>query len=547
MKTLKRYGALLLALLMLVGVLASCGDKPADTSDPADDSTSVAESSDVDDSTPTIDEPDDSDPLVDSEITDSEPTDDPATPDTPSSGGTTKANGKKTTTTKKKTTTTAPKKAALSIKGKTFTIATPWGIKPEKAGVGEYEDALLQRYADLEKNYGCKIDFTCPGGGYNGFCDAFVAACLSENYFADIIESQIWQTRSWMRTGYLAELDKINTLNLKDEKWLASKTNLGYYDGHYYGTDFTSFFGRYINFNNGAMLVNLDLLKDKGYDIYKIIKDGQWTREKYREIAKKFTYSKGGKKIDRWGICGINWYNILWATGHRTASWDGKKYVFDMKNAEVLGALQYLLDMQYVDQSISWEWSLSSTYYGVTDLWAKQRVAFYPLDMEWLGYGDEDGAWFLDVDFNYGLIPTPDLSKDKQGDFKGQFYGETRLWSIPKTAAKKNKLEEVGQFMDLWTEPLSTTTSWKEYVKDVFFQDNQQSFDWYQKLLNNAEFDHAVDMGALQIIPFQTTMNNMFTKHEMTPAEAIEQEAEAFQIYLDGFVNNDAKLLKSHK
>ena len=54
-------------------------------------------------------------------------------------------------------------------------------------------------------------------------------------------------------------------------------------------------------------------------------------------------------------------------------------------------------------------------------------------------------------------------------------------------------------------------------------------------------------MGSLQLIPWQTTMNKMFTKNEMTPAEAIQTEAEAFQTYLDGYVNSDAKLLKSRK
>ena len=93
-----------------------------------------------------------------------------------------------------------------------------------------------------------------------------------------------------MRDGYLAEMDKISTINLKAEKFLDSKTELAYYDGHYYGTDFTSWYGRYLNFNSGAMLVNLDLMESKNIDIYKIIEDGQWTRKKFRELCQTFTY-----------------------------------------------------------------------------------------------------------------------------------------------------------------------------------------------------------------------------------------------------------------
>ena len=79
------------------------------------------------------------------------------------------------------------------------------------------------------------------------------------------------------------------------------------------------------------------------------------------------------------------------------------------------------------------------------------------------------------------------------------------------------------------------------------FQGNEKSFAMYERMLKNAEFDNTVDMGPLQLSPWQTTINNMFTKNEMTPAEAIQTEAEAFQTYLDGYVNNDAKLLKSRK
>ena len=157
----------------------------------------------------------------------------------------------------------------------------------------------------------------------------------------------------------------------------------------------------------------------------------------------------------------------------------------------------------------------------------------------------------MDVEFNYGLIPYPNFTSDNAAtNFKGQFYGETRVLSIPKTASKGgHTLQEVGAFFDLFTDPLPGTTkdTWKTYIKDELFQGNDKSFNMYFKMLNNAEFDHSVDMGSLQLIPLQTTLNNMFTKQDKTPSEAIELEAKAFQTYLDGFVNNDAKLLKSHK
>ncbi len=560
MKLTVRALVLLLAMCFIVSMAAACADTP-DTSEPADESSAAAESVSGDEAaSDTTGESVEDAESVEESTDDTTPSDESAVDGTTVSGDTadsTTANGGTTKNTTKKITkattkgTTAP---VRNLKGKTITIADCWGTisKPAEKGKSEHSDAVLARFEEIEKATGVKFE-TKNTGGYSEFQSNFTAAMLSNDFYADIIDAQIWQIRRWMRDGYLAEMDKISTVNLKAEKFLDSKTELAYYDGHYYGTDFTSWYGRYLNFNCGAMLVNLDLMESKNIDIYKIIEDGQWTRKKFRELCQTFTYSKGGKKIDRWGTCSISWQNMLWSTGLRTAEWNGKKYMFGMNNSEAMGAMQYLLDMMYVDKSVNWEWTLSSTYYGATDLWGKERVAFYPIDMEWLGYGDEEEAWFLDVDFDYGLIPYPNFVSDTaKTNFKGQFYGEIRVFSIPKTASKAkdgHTLEDVGYVFNLLTEPLPGTNvnSWKDYIKDEFFQGNDKSFDMYYKMLQNAEFDHSVDMGSLQIIPWQTTLNNMYTKNEMTPAEAIQTEAEAYQVYLDGYVNNDAKLLKSHK
>lgn len=549
MKLTIRLLALILSLLVLIGVTAACGNKPKTSSAPSPKTSSTestVESSGGDVTGESSETGDTTDPSAEGPTADE--TTSPSGSNSQGKNPATKPPAKTTASTAKPTTPSVKR----NLKGMTFTIADMWGqlCPPDKAGKSEYYDAVLERFEQVKKDTGCKVVIK-KTGPYSEFQTNFNAACLSNSFYADIIDSQIWQTRAWMRQGYLAPLDQIKTIDLKKEKYLDSKTNLSYYDGHYYGTDFTSWYGRYINFNSGAMLVNLDLMEANNIDIYKIIESGQWTRTKFRELAKKFTYSKGGKKIDRWGVCSISWNNMLWATGERTTKWNGKKYVFGMNNSNAMGAMQYLLDMMYTDQSVSWDWSLSSTYYGATDLWAKQKVAFYPIDMEWMTYGDEEEAWFLDVDFDYGLIPYPNFSSDKAAvNYKGQFYGEIRLYSIPKTAAKGgHTLEDVGYFFELLTEPLAGTdnNSWKTYIRDEIFQGNDKSFNMYYKMLTNAEFDHAVDMGALQLIPWQTTMNKMYQKHEMTPAEAIQTEAEAFQMYLDGHVNNDAKLLKSHK
>ena len=433
---------------------------------------------------------------------------------------------------------------------KTFTIASLWsGSLNPKYGTSEWGDKLLDHYAALEKKYNCKIAFKAISS-YSQFITDFNAAMLAGNYYADIVECQLWQGREWTRKGYFAKLNGLESLDINSKKFMASKTELSKYDGDYYGTDFTSWYFRYINFNQGGMLFNTRLLKSINEDPYLLIEEGSWTPAKFRELAKKLTQDTNGDNVtDIWGIAGCEWRGPLWATGKYPAVWDaGKnKWVFGQAEPIIYNTMQWLLDMMYTDKSVSFDWVHTSPHYGASELFAKGKAAFIPMDMEWLTYGDEDVSWFLDMNDDYGFIPYPLADGNDSGEYVGRFGGEIRLFYIPTTAVKDadKTIEDIAFFFDRMTTPLPGTNSesWKEYARDELFRGNQKSFDWYLKMLTNAEFDHSVDMGSLQLIPYETTLNNTFFDRKHTPAQAIEIEHEAFNTYLDQYVNNDPKLL----
>ena len=437
--------------------------------------------------------------------------------------------------------------------GKTFTIASLWSgtLNPEY-GSSDWGDQLLQHYSDLQDKYNCKIAFK-EVPSYNQFITDFNAAMLADNYYADIIEAQQWQGREWTRKGYLAQINGLESLDLNSKKFMASKTELSEYGGNYYGTDFTSWYFRYINFNTGGMFFNTRLLESINVDPYELIEKGEWTPDKFRELAKQLTQDTNGDGVtDIWGIAGCDWRNLLWSTGKQAAVWDdaANKYVFGQADPIVYNAMQWLLDMMYVDKSVSFDWVRTSILYGASELFGKGKAAFIPMDGEWLTYGDEDISWFLDMEDDYGFIPYPLAAGNEEGEYKGQFYGEIRLFYIPKTAVKDagKTIEDIAFFFDRWSAPLPGTNSesWKEYVRDEMFRGNQKSFDWYMTLLENAEFDRSVDMGSLQLIPWQTTITDTFLDRKHTPAEAMEIEHNAFNNYLDSTVNNDPILLEQH-
>ena len=109
---------------------------------------------------------------------------------------------------------------------KTFTIASLWSgsLNPEY-GTYDWGDKLLEHYAELEKKYNCKIAFKAVSS-YDQFINDFNAAMLAENYYADIIECQLWQGREWTRKGYFARLDGLESMDLGWNKFIASKTEL---------------------------------------------------------------------------------------------------------------------------------------------------------------------------------------------------------------------------------------------------------------------------------------------------------------------------------
>lgn len=546
MKKTSRLLAIVLSILILAGFMTACNTEPGDVSD--EESAVSSLESNEESADEGVNSSEDSVPGDVESDTEAE-----SAAGNITAGATTTSATKKNTTTKTKATaatTAVPDKDIHAndkkdFKGREFIIASHWGpgYFPEY-GKSEAGDDMLAHIEWIETTYNCVLKY--KAATREQMITDFTAASLANSYYADIYEDQLWGAREFIRKGFMVPLDTLESMDLSLEKYIDSYSKLCEYDGHIYGTNFTSW--KIPWFNQGAMLFNMDLLEKYNQpNPWDLIEKGEWTWDKFREICKACTKDNNGDgKPETWGLANRCIEGALISTGKDIITWDSrnKRWAFGYADTEVYAAIQMVSDMLHVDKSTAFGYESVNALYGVSDLFGKGKAAFVNLqDLEWIGYGDARRAWIQDMNDDFGLVPFPLAPTNKSGKYVATFTGNARVFMIPKTA--KNA-EDSAFIFDRWTQPLEGTNSnsWKESMLDNYFRGYEESFKYFEMMLANAKTTMEADLGHLQTIPWATTLDACIMEQKYTPAEAVAQEVEAYNAYLDMYVNSDPKMLK---
>ena len=159
----------------------------------------------------------------------------------------------------------------------------------------DYE-AICERVEYVEETYNCNIVFDATYG-YPEIHEQIVANALSGLNLADIMYSLPWNTVSPYITQKIAVtlddyLDFENE-NLKDR----TLNDWGYYLGKHY------IFTTGSTGVNCALLYNKDIFeRDNLEDPFELQQKGEWTWDKFLEIAKAATKRDASGKVQQWGV-----------------------------------------------------------------------------------------------------------------------------------------------------------------------------------------------------------------------------------------------------
>ncbi len=293
-----RITALMLAVLMLTGLFAACGE------------TGEAEQTTAPDSQQTTAAPDSSTEL----------STDPAT--TPQ---------------------------AIDVNGYEFFLGESHGFVPEEGT--ENGEALKEIYADIEERLGCTINFNSPASGSDPEIEPYLTALTSGNNLADFIRCRqfIWiplAVNNGLRPLDTPEVAAAGLELNNEENFNQYYTHLSDFQGHTWGVDMSGKFGR-MSFGH-CYAFNKALTEKAGYTdemLFQAVRDGEWTYELFLEIARKVAADTDGDGInDYWGVALDCDGNEVWSNGDGPIIFDeaNGKWVANLGSERIVKALEFM-------------------------------------------------------------------------------------------------------------------------------------------------------------------------------------------------------------
>ncbi|WP_308634608.1 ABC transporter substrate-binding protein [Paenibacillus silvisoli] len=246
----------------------------------------------------------------------------------------------------------APAENASDLQGATVKIGLWWdGADPrllEEKDRGPAEDEQIALIEAAEKKYNCKIEFV-KFGDYGKYVENLTTTSLAGDPFADVVVLELfWSFPSLVNKGFILPIDDM--LDLSDPKYISWMKAGGSFQGKQYGF-IDSPPSPYGIFYNKKLVQQLGI-----EDPYELQKSGNWTWDKFRELAKAATKdSDGDGKTDVFGFIGdlkVSTSQFVYGNKGSYDQDENGNMKFNMDSANTLQGLQLVSDMYNVDKSI---------------------------------------------------------------------------------------------------------------------------------------------------------------------------------------------------
>ncbi len=371
-------------------------------------------------------------------------------------------------------TTTVGAKVDYDLGGQTIYIQTRWeDVTPlgERGAHNWYApDARLQAHIEaVEDMFNCKIEFVARGGEGDAYAAIRESALVGEVevHFAQFAAA----TALLASDGLLQPLNDILEPDFYDDypemfqyEWLT---------GDNIGNDIYGF--ESLAFSRSARLImwNKSLFEREGLEsLYDIYERGEWTWEKFEEVARALTRdTTGSGEFDQVGLGGFHRIMIFdWMVSngaqfaHMTE--DGR-LEFDLLRPEVVETFDFMQKL--------WQ----------EGLWRSENVAREKTGMEIInGLHMAQSAlqdWFATQSDEWGLIPLP---KGPNGDGKSVGLHDRWLGVIPVYVDNPREVIEVVsalwqikspyiEDMDQWE-----ANFWDQYVWGMYDEESFEILKW---------------------------------------------------------------------
>ena len=423
--------------------------------------------------------------------------------------------------------------------GYEFTIAANFQYYDDPTGIDLIvsEQAWQARREEVEELYNCKIKII-------DVPDNLSSQILAGEKVADLVQLDLCDLYNAIGAGYLRPLDSIEGLDMSDERWeyTSTYTELATYKDRPYALSYAVPYEV-----RGGMVYNKTLLRQLGItdDIQQLVRDGEWTFDKFLEICQKATVDANSDGMpESYGVMSQSGdkycSDFINANGGRLAVMDeGGKVVENFTDQKVITGLTFATDLAntYNVAYIPEAWRTKATFlaggYSQSDFvqeFVNGKAAFYMCEtwvMNQLIKPAADGI-------EYGFVPMPKGPDAKEYSCDGHY-----MLGFGVTVNNKD-LEKAVVIINALAERASgyEGNDWIDAALEVqFFQDgDKDSVESYKLLYENSNFDYIYGIGDLNAL-YNNALQPAALWNQGSPSSVLSSMRGSMQSYLDTVYN----------
>ncbi|HOM03739.1 MAG TPA: extracellular solute-binding protein [Acetivibrio sp.] len=336
----------------------------------------------------------------------------------------------------------------FDLNGYTVKIAQWWDASPK-------DDATISRYKLVEEKYNCKIEHITIT--WDQIVSKFTSSVLSGEPIADIVLFEM--TRA---LPVLAESDLIipvdDYFNFDDSKWPPIIKQVGKYKGKQYG--FANF-----SWNLSGIFYNKALFERLGLpDPYELQESGDWTWEKFVQIAQEATRDEDGDgENDVWGLAiqAHNLYSpLVLSNNANIINFDENgKAIFALDDPNAIEALQFFGDLynkyKVVSPAID-----STDWYEAPRKFASGNIAMF------FGQGWDGQDFKKTLKDNFGFVFFP--KGPKASDYIVPVMQESKIYVMPKHAKHPKEVAKIFEEVFIFYNDMAGFKYWTDTFLDTY-------------------------------------------------------------------------------
>lgn len=381
-------------------------------------------------------------------------------------------------------------------------------------------DQIRTSMKEMEDFYGALSPYTIHLDTLDVGSDYYIqitSSITAGDPIGQIIEIEPEWVAGLMNNKMFAPLEKLSTLNFKEEKWNQNVLKMTSFSGHIYGMSPDREVGYGVFFNK-------KLLQEVGFgaeDLYDLQKNGTWTWSEFEKVLKACTRDTDDDGTpDTWGMAGFGseyFSAAIHASGADFVTKDEKGYfVNQMDSEDLLSALTWADEMR---QKYSKPQSEQSVASDSVDDFNKGEAA--------LLVAREDVRSKLTADdWGFVMFPCPDGKELIATDMTSVFF-------IP-SFYTSDEANEIALVFDLLTDPVpgycEPEDVWREACYD-FYKDGRTVDETLQQMKYGKNVKPCEELYVKNLYDADIVSNFLqpLAAGKITPAEGIKANMEKWK------------------